>query len=103
MASARVVLRTPDAILTPSGTSYLAWLGLALGVCACTGTIEPDSAHAPTSGLQPGGSDTVGNACSQIKPTPDSQFLQLSHPQYQNAVKDLLGIDVDVAGQFISD
>jgi hypothetical protein len=89
------------------------WSALAVvaGLSACTGSIDDSGSHGgslPTPGASP--SDPTGNGGSApIPATPGAErpgrtpVRRLTHLEYNNTVRDLLGLDEDFAGAFAGD
>ena len=103
------------------------WAVLGIGALGCSGTIEtattsdPSAAEpGPTAGRNSGGGGSGGGAtsgliddgpanatgplaCTQGSPVATTRLVRLTHRQYDNAIRDLTGLDLHPAQEFLAD
>jgi hypothetical protein len=86
---------------------------------ACSGTVGDPSSGGPSVGPGGAGGSVSGRngvpatglvdgangaqACTAATPLPSTRFARLTHRQYDNSIKDLTGLDLALAADFLAD
>jgi uncharacterized protein DUF1592/uncharacterized protein DUF1588/uncharacterized protein DUF1595/uncharacterized protein DUF1587/uncharacterized protein DUF1585 len=82
--------RAPEGTRTPRGARYRGLLLGSLVASACSGGFTAD--EAPSGRREPGKPEASG-ASAPAEAAPSTRFARLTHPQWENSVRDLLRLD----------